>query len=51
LTKELSDILFNPGRRKEIEKDYATLKQLLAQGGNASANAARSITRFLNGEA
>jgi lipid-A-disaccharide synthase len=47
LTKELNDILFNPDRRKEIEMDYATLKKLLAQGGNASANAARSIIAFL----
>ncbi|HET6993566.1 MAG TPA: lipid-A-disaccharide synthase [Chitinophagaceae bacterium] len=51
LTRELNDIIFNPARREEIKKDYATLKQLLAQGGNASANAARSITRFLSGGA
>jgi len=50
LTRELNEILFDPERRKQIGIDYATLKQLLAQGGNASANAARSITRFLNEE-
>ncbi|MEP6512812.1 MAG: hypothetical protein ABJA79_03010, partial [Parafilimonas sp.] len=47
LVKELSDLLNNPERKKQIQKDYAALKNLLSAGGNASANAARSIYDFI----
>ncbi|UAY52693.1 lipid-A-disaccharide synthase [Ferruginibacter albus] len=47
LTKELNDILNNEQRKQQLKKDYADLKSLLAQGGNASANAAKSIYTFL----
>jgi hypothetical protein len=33
---------------QKIKKDYADLKNLLQQGGNASAKAAALITAFLN---
>jgi lipid-A-disaccharide synthase len=47
LRRELDDILHNPTRRARLEKDYRDLKELLSQGGHASANAARSILHFL----
>jgi len=40
---ELFTILTNEEKIKEIKNDYATLKKLLSKGGNASANAAKSI--------
>ena len=48
LLRELEDILNNENRVAELEKDYSTLKNILNKGGNASATAATSITRFLN---
>lgn len=47
LKKELTELLTNRKRQQQIEKDYFTLKNLLKQGGNASANAAKSIYHFL----
>lgn len=47
LRRELDDLLHNPTRRTQLEKDYRELKGLLSQGGHASANAARSIVQFL----
>ena len=47
LEKELRDILTNEQRIAEIKEDYAELKRILSEGGNASANAARSIISFL----
>ena len=47
LRRELDDILHNPTRRAQLEKDYHELTALLSQGGHASANAARSILQFL----
>lgn len=47
LKNELSLLLTNEKRIEEIKKDYAVLKELLSQGGNASANAAESIFRYL----
>ena len=46
-TKELRDILENPQRKFQIQQDYAALKKLLSQGGQASTNAAKSIYHFL----
>ena len=46
-TKELRDILENPQRKFQIQQDYAALKKLLSQGGQASSNAAKSIYQFL----
>ncbi len=47
LKKELNNILGNQQTQKQLQKDYADLKNLLSTGGNASANAAKSIFNFL----
>ena len=47
LEKELGDLLKNPQRQQQLKVDYAALKELLSQGGHASANAARSIRQFM----
>jgi lipid-A-disaccharide synthase len=49
LRNELTDLLNNPLRQQQLRKDYGDLKTLLSQGGHASANAARSIARFMQG--
>ncbi|MDE3185817.1 MAG: lipid-A-disaccharide synthase [Bacteroidota bacterium] len=43
ITIELKKILLDADRKEKMKKDYADLKQLLSEGGNASKNAARSI--------
>ena len=47
LKQELHELITNEHRINEIKKDYAVLKSLLSAGGNASANAAESIYKFL----
>lgn len=47
ITKELSLVLQDPARQQQLKTDYTSLKNLLGKGGNASANAARSIVDFL----
>ncbi len=47
LQRELDDLLHNPTRQQQLAADYRDLKALLSQGGHASANAARSILKFL----
>jgi lipid-A-disaccharide synthase len=47
ITSELKKILYDTGKQSQLKEDYAALKHLLSQGGNASANAASSIYRFL----
>jgi lipid-A-disaccharide synthase len=47
LQTELKDILVSKEKIAAIKKDYAELKSVLSQGGNASAKAAASITSFL----
>ncbi len=49
LQKELEALLSSTERKAALATDYQALKQLLSLGGNASANAAESITRFLAG--
>ena len=49
LGKELTELLYNEDRKKQLAQDYAALKQLLSLGGNASANAAKIIHEFLKG--
>ncbi|MCC7401156.1 MAG: lipid-A-disaccharide synthase [Chitinophagaceae bacterium] len=51
LKKELQELLTDETRLRQIRKDYSDLKQLLSEGGNASAKAARSIIEFLTNEA
>ncbi|HTL09199.1 MAG TPA: lipid-A-disaccharide synthase [Chitinophagaceae bacterium] len=43
LQQELQDLLYNPQRIAQLTADYQQLKQLLTEGGRASANAAASI--------
>jgi len=47
LKKELHELLTNDQRKIELKNDYTALKQLLSEGGNASARAAKSIINFL----
>ena len=47
LKTELSLILTDEKRIAEIKKDYADLKKLLSEGGNASKKAAESIYSFI----
>ena len=48
LRRELGDILNNTDRQQQLRIDYLNLKELLSQGGHASANAAESILRFMH---
>ena len=43
---ELHELLTNETRQQQIKNDYRYLKNLLSQGGNASANAAKIIYDF-----
>lgn len=47
LKKELTELLTDEKRIATIQTDYAALRNLLGQGGNASGKAAASITNFL----
>lgn len=47
LTNELKKILYDVDKQLQMKDDYVALKNLLSQGGNASANAASSIYVFL----
>lgn len=47
LEKELFALVSDEQRISQIKTDYAALKKLLSEGGNASAKAAKSIYEFL----
>jgi lipid-A-disaccharide synthase len=47
LKNELEQLLTDPVRQQQIKNDYRDLKNLLSQGGNASANAAKIIYNFV----
>ena len=47
ITTELKKILYDPEKKAKMQKDYADLKQLLSEGGNASKNAAENIYEFV----
>ncbi len=47
LERELFTILSDEKRIAEIKNDYSVLKKLLSEGGNASANTAKSIFTFV----
>ncbi len=47
LKQELHELLTNETRIKDLKKDYAELKKILSEGGNASAKAAKAIIEFL----
>jgi lipid-A-disaccharide synthase len=48
LITELNDLLLNNNRKQQIEEDYAALKNILSQSGNASEKAAKSIYEFVS---
>ncbi len=48
ITTELNDLLTNAERREKTRSDFIQLKNLLSEGGNASANAAEIILRLLH---
>jgi len=48
LKHELQELLKNEKRIDELKKDYAELKRILSEGGNASENAAKVIIDFLS---
>ena len=48
IEKELHELLNNRNRQLQLADDYKVLKQLLGAGGNASANAAFIINKFLS---
>lgn len=47
LKKELGELIHNQSYIDRIKKDYADLKKLLGQGGDASAKSASSIYQYL----
>ena len=47
LLKELNTILHDEIHLQQLRADYDELRNKLAQGGNASARAAREIVQFL----
>jgi lipid-A-disaccharide synthase len=47
LKEALSDLLTNSQTKENLIKDYRELKELLKLGGNASANAAKTIVEYL----
>ena len=48
IEKELHGLLSSKSRQEQLAIDYKALKLLLSEGGNASANAALSIIKFLS---
>jgi len=47
LLQELNELLTNKQRQAQLATDYAALRQILGEGGHASAKAAESIYRFM----
>lgn len=47
IKNELKDLLENPERKKQLQEDYADLRALLSQGGDASAKAAAITYGFV----
>ena len=47
LTKELSLLLNDHIKQKQVDEDYAALKNILSESGNASAKAAKLVYDFL----
>jgi lipid-A-disaccharide synthase len=48
LKQELHDLLTNENRIAAMKNDFAQLRRLLSEGGNASAKAAKAIVNFLS---
>jgi lipid-A-disaccharide synthase len=51
IVRELDTVLHNPQRLQQLKQDYEDLKNLLQQGGNASAKAAALILDFTKANA
>ena len=47
LKNELEELLTSQSRKQELQKDYALLKKMLHEGGNASEKGALSVSNFL----
>jgi lipid-A-disaccharide synthase len=47
ITVNLKKILFDSEKKQQLKQDYAALKLLLSEGGNASENAAKNIYSLL----
>jgi lipid-A-disaccharide synthase len=47
LRKELDALLNNEATQQQLKTDYTSLRQLLGQGGHASARAAQIIKDYL----
>jgi len=47
LKRELTTLLTDTQKKEQLQSDYSALKELLSQGGNASAKAASSIVSWL----
>jgi lipid-A-disaccharide synthase len=47
LVAELNKLLYDEDKKTQLQKDYRDLRNLLTAGGNASANAARSVYKML----
>lgn len=48
IVPELKKLLDDPAKKLQVKQDYERLKSLLSEGGHASANAAKSIYRYLH---
>jgi len=48
LRSALNELLTNEAKQQQQKTDYNSLRNLLGQGGHASARAAKIITEFLN---
>ena len=46
LKSELHAILYKEDKKEQLQQDYQSLKLLLSQGGNASANAAKIVYEY-----
>lgn len=44
---ELDKLLTDPEKKAQLQSDYKKLKEILSEGGHASANAARIVNNFL----
>jgi lipid-A-disaccharide synthase len=47
LCRELNSLLNDEATQQRLKTDYTSLRQLLGQGGHASARAAAIISEFL----
>ena len=48
LVTELDKLLHDEAKKRQLQKDYNDLRELLSAGGHASANAARSVYAMIN---